>query len=93
MQNNRRVISYQSECTYCKQELVDCLLVAAPAVPDLLLCAKHLSFSANEALAPSGSAQALCVCVLLRIGAAPGAICGAAPICTLWMGEETSVQT
>jgi hypothetical protein len=49
MQNNRRVISYQSECTYCKQELVDCLLVAAPAVPDLLLCAKHLSFSANEA--------------------------------------------
>jgi hypothetical protein len=92
MQNNRRVISYQSECTYCKQELVDCLLVAAPAVPDLLLCAKHLSFSANEAsrsvrLCPST------VCVLLRIGAAPGAICGAAPICTLWMGEETSVQT
>jgi hypothetical protein len=28
---------------------VDCLLVAAPAVPVLLLRAKHLSFSANEA--------------------------------------------
>jgi hypothetical protein len=64
--------------------LVDCLLVAAPAVPDLLLCAKHLSFSANEA---SRSAR------LASIGAAPGAICGAAPICTLWMGEETGVQT
>jgi hypothetical protein len=32
------------------------------------------------------------LCVLLRIGGRAGAACGAAPIRTLWMGEETSVQ-
>jgi hypothetical protein len=80
---------------------VDCLLVAAPAVPDLLLCAKHLSFSANEAAPWRGGPVSYCpstVCVLLRIGAAPAV--GVRPC--IWLptrprsahyGWETRVQT
>jgi hypothetical protein len=53
----------------------------------------------NRALVPSMNLDtphpmnaAAGLCVLLRIGGRAGAACGAAPICTLWMGEETSVQ-